>query len=294
LTYINNALTCPGKHEEKQFCCFQRKYGKDIFQPLQIKNPAILKRIIDKLTPLQLTNIESDIKGDAFEYFLKESLATEKRDLGQYFTPRHIVDFLVKLANPGINESVYDPFCGTGGILIKAFRHVAEKIPKNDKEKLKKLKRETIFGGEITKTARVAKMNMILTGDGHNNIQRLDSLKNPVRGKYDIVITNMPFSLKGPFDEYQNLYYLGKGNGNSLCVEHCLDAVNPDYQDRRIALITLEGILFDRKFTKLREYIYANYYVEYIISLPAGAFKPYANAKATILYLTYPREQKFV
>lgn len=67
-----------------------------------------------------------------------------------------------------------------------------------------------------------------------------------------------PFSLKGPFDECQDLYCLGKANGNSLCIEHVLDAVNKSYGDRRIVLITLEGVLTDRKFIELRKHIYDN------------------------------------
>ncbi|CAG8832592.1 14760_t:CDS:2, partial [Racocetra persica] len=88
----------------------QSKYGADIFQHLQIRNPATLKRIIDKLTSLQLTSIDIDVKGEAFEYFLKEAIKGQKKDLGQYFTPRHIVDFLVKLADPKPHETIYDPF----------------------------------------------------------------------------------------------------------------------------------------------------------------------------------------
>jgi type I restriction enzyme M protein len=124
-------LNC-GNHEEKKFCCFQKKYGKDIFQPLHIQNPVILKRIVDKLTPLHLTGMKVDIKGEAFEYFLKEAIKGQKKDLGQYFTPRHIVDFLVRLVDPTINEKIYDPFCGTGGILIKVFNYIAENIPVKD------------------------------------------------------------------------------------------------------------------------------------------------------------------
>ncbi|CAG8824162.1 29578_t:CDS:2, partial [Racocetra persica] len=164
LDYVNNALNCR-QHKKDKFCCFQSKYGVDIFQRLQINSPATLKRIIDKLTPLQLISIDIDVKGEAFEYFLKEAIKGQKKDLGQYFTPRHIVNFLVKLADPKPHETIYDPFCGTGG-------------------------------NEVTSTARVAKMNMILTGDGHNNIQKTNSLKNPASNQYDIVITNMPFSLK--------------------------------------------------------------------------------------------------
>jgi type I restriction enzyme M protein len=291
LDYVNNALNCR-QHKKDKFCCFQSKYGEDIFQRLQINNPATLKRIIDKLTPLQLISIDIDVKGEAFEYFLKEAIKGQKKDLGQYFTPRHIVNFLVKLADPKPHETVYDPFCGTGGILIKVFNYIAKKIPKNDARKWRNLKERIVWGNEITSTSRVAKMNMILTGDGHNNIQKINSLKSPASNQYDVIITNMPFSLKGPFDEYKDNYYLGKANGNSLCIEHCLDATKKDYAERRIVLITMEGILHDRKYASLREHIYQNWYIEYIISLPSFAFKPYANSNAVIFYLTAPKERE--
>ena len=236
--------------------------------------------------------MKMDIKGEAFEYFLKEYTKNQKKDLGQYFTPRHIVDFLVRLVDPTIIEKIYDPFCGTGGILIKVFNYIAKNIPAKDGEKWKTLKNNTVYGNEFTSVARVAKMNMILVGDGHNNIVRRDSLANPIsdKDKYNVVITNMPFSLDGPFDEYKDLYHLGKANGNSLCIEHCLDAIDKEYNKRRIALITLEGVLHNRNYTKLRKHIYENWYVEYIIALPPFAFKPYANSNTVVLYLTATRE----
>lgn len=274
LSYVNDSV----------LRCFQNEYGTDIFSPLQIKNPLTLKRIIDNLDPLSLVDTNSDVKGDAFEYFLKAYLSNQNKDLGEYFTPRHIVKTLVKLVNPRLGEKVYDPFCGTGGILIEAFRHIYNKMPRNENT-LRQLKQESIYGSEITKNARITKMNMILTGDGHNNIIQQDSLKNPSKKKYDIVLTNMPFSL-GRYDEYSGLYKLGSSNGNSLCIEHCFNAIDPNGSNPRIAIIVPEGILFDKKFKKLREYIYKNSYVKNIISLPSGAFKPYTDVKTSILYLT--------
>ena len=103
---------------------FRKEYDKDIFTPLQIKNPFILKKIIDRLDTHYLSEISSDALGDAFEFFLKAYLAKEKKDLGEYFTPRHIVRFLVKLANPQLGNRIYDPFCGTGGILIESYKHI--------------------------------------------------------------------------------------------------------------------------------------------------------------------------
>lgn len=280
LSYVNDTVL---KH-------FQKEYGADIFAPLQLKNPITLKRIIDTLDPLSLVDTKSDIKGDAFEYFLKSYLAKQSKDLGEYFTPRHIIKTLVKLVNPKFGETIYDPFCGTGGMLIEAFRHVYKKMPRN-KTTLARLKQETIYGSEITKNAKITKMNMILNGDGHNNIIQQDSLKNPVNNKHDVVITNMPFSL-GLYDEYSGLYKLGSGNGDTLCLEHCFNAVSAESHNPRIGIIVPEGILFDKKFRNLREYIYKNSVVKNIISLPTGAFKPYTDVKTSILYLTKVNQNK--
>lgn len=163
---------------------------------------------MDKLDPLMLTDVDSDVKGDAFEYFLKASTST-KNDLGEYFTPRHIVKTMVRLVNPQIGEKIYDPFCGTGGFLIESFRYIYNNMARTDAN-LALLRENTVYGNEITNTARITKMNMILAGDGHSNIEMKDSLANPVdgtetyideRGKvhhrgFDIVLANMPYSQK--------------------------------------------------------------------------------------------------
>ena len=61
----------------------------------------------------------------SFEYFLKQATATNN-DLGEYFTPRHIVKAIVNLVNPKFKETIYDPFCGTGGFLTEAFNHIKD------------------------------------------------------------------------------------------------------------------------------------------------------------------------
>src|SRR5699024_10703755 len=155
-------------------------YETDIFTPLQIKDTGILKDIMDKLDPLMLTDVDSDVKGDAFEYFLKASTST-KNELGEYFTQRHIVKTMVRLVNPQIGEKIYDPFCGTGGFVIESFRYIYNKMARTDAN-LALLRENTVYGNEITNTARITKMNMILAGDGHSNIETKDSLANPVDG----------------------------------------------------------------------------------------------------------------
>lgn len=256
-------------------------YGTDIFTPLTIRDNVILKEIMDKLDPLTLTDVDSDVKGDAFEYFLKESTST-KNDLGEYFTPRHIVKTMVRLVNPQIGEKVYDPFCGTGGFLIETFRHIYNNMPRNAKTE-KMLREETIYGNEITNTARITKMNMILAGDGHSNIHMKDSLAHPIDGEYDVVLANMPYSQK---TKHGNLYDLPSTNGDSICVQHCMKAISSLSENGRMALVVPEGFLFRKELTKMREFMLENCQLQSVISLPQGVFLPYTGVKTNIIYAT--------
>lgn len=270
-------------------------YDTDIFEPLKIRDASILKEIMDKLDPLMLTDVDSDVKGDAFEYFLKASAST-KNDLGEYFTPRHIVKTMVRLVNPQIGETVYDPFCGTGGFLIESFRHIYNNMARTEANK-KTLRERTVYGNEITNTARITKMNMILAGDGHSNIKMLDSLANPIDGTkayvdengvshhngFDIVLANMPYSQK---TNHGHLYDLPSTNGDSICVQHCMKAINSAADNGRMALVVPEGFLFRKDLTKTREYLLENCQLQSIISLPKGVFLPYTGVKTDIIYAT--------
>lgn len=270
-------------------------YSTDIFTPLQIRDESILKEIMDKLDPLMLTDVDSDVKGDAFEYFLKASTST-KNDLGEYFTPRHIVKTMVRLVNPQIGETIYDPFCGTGGFLIESFRHIYNNMARTEAN-LKTLREKTVYGHEITNTARITKMNMILAGDGHSNIEMKDSLANPIDGSstytdengvvhhngFDIVLANMPYSQK---TKHGNLYDLPSTNGDSICVQHCMKAINSTSENGRMALVVPEGFLFRKDLTKTREYLLENCQLQSIISLPQGVFLPYTGVKTDIIYAT--------
>lgn len=270
-------------------------YQTDIFTPLQIRDASILKDIMDKLDPLMLTDVDSDVKGDAFEYFLKASTAT-KNDLGEYFTPRHIVKTMVRLVNPQIGETVYDPFCGTGGFLIESFRHIYNNMARTETN-LKTLRESTVYGNEITNTARITKMNMILAGDGHSNIEMKDSLANPIDGTstwkdekgeihycgFDVVLANMPYSQK---TKYGDRYDLPSSNGDSICVQHCMKAIKSTSENGRMALVVPEGFLFRKDLIKTREYLLNNCQLRSIISLPQGVFLPYTGVKTDIIYAT--------
>ncbi|CAI2186232.1 8383_t:CDS:2 [Funneliformis geosporum] len=254
LQYINNTVlpSLAGKYN----------HSGEVFQKqLLIEKPETLKNIIEKLSPLRLLDADSDIKGDAFEYFLKNSVSVGN-DLGEYFTPRHIVKLIVEIVDPKFGETVYDPACGTGGFLIEAFKHIKNKCKQNLKN-LKFLKEETIFGREISGTTKIAKMNMIIIGDGHNNIRQMDSLEFPVRDKYDIVLTNFPFSQT---TDYSSLYGFVSKDANPIFLKHVIDSLK---KQGTAGVIVPEGLLFDEnlEYVKIRKILLQNCEVIAIIKL---------------------------
>lgn len=267
------------------------KYGGDVFSPLLIKKPSTLDDIIERLDPLYLTPIDEDIKGGAFEYFLEKTTSTQN-DLGEYFTPRHIIKAMVNLVDPHFGETVYDPFCGTGGFLTGSFNHIRDSINLSN-ETLEFLRSWSIFGREITTTSRIAKMNMILHGDGHSGVEQIDSLENPIEGKYDIVLTNIPFSqkivkrgTKGKLiNDITNKYYngLGKNSGDAVCFLHCLKSLK---RGGRMAVVVPEGFLFRKELAPVRHFITEISNLHSVISLPQGCFLPYTGVKTDVLFLT--------
>lgn len=277
LNYINDIVI------DKLETIFNKQNEETLFTKLIIQDTLALKQIIDKLDKLNLSGIKTDIKGDAFEYFIQQ-YNTSNNDLGEYFTPRHIVNFLVQLANPKYGEKIYDPFCGTGGILISAFNHIRDNLIEQEyltDKVLKDLKENTVYGSEISSNARIAKMNMILTGDGHSNIKQQDTLLNPKKEDFDIVITNIPFNLEGTAT---SLYSLLNDNGNSQSIQHIINSLNKK-ATARAYIIVPESILNNKELKSLRKYLIDNNLLKQIISLPSGVFLPYTEAKASVLVL---------
>jgi type I restriction enzyme M protein len=265
-------------------------HSGDVFQPrLLINKPETLKKIVDRLSTLQLLNADSDIKGDAFEYFLKNSI-TVGNDLGEYFTPRHIVKLIVDLVAPKYGETVYDPCCGTGGFLIAAFQHLKRNV-KITKESLRILREDTIFGRELTGTAKIAKMNMILTGDGHNNIKQMDSLEKPVKGKYGVVLTNFPFSQQ---TDYAGYYGLTGTDANPVFLAHVMNAMNKD--TGRAGVVVPEGMLFkeDSQYINIRKRLVDQFNVTAVIKLHGFVFRPYTGQPTSIIVFERGEQTKGV
>ena len=174
------------------------------------------------------------------------------------------------------------PAGGTGGFLIQAFRHIARKVT-DTREHRDVLENKTIYGCELTGTARIAKMNMILAGDGHTNILQQDSLARPERGVYDVVLTNFPFSQE---TEHGSKYGAPTRDANPVFLRHVVEAANSD--GGRIGVVVPEGLLFgeQKEYERVRKYIVDNCAVEAVIALNSFVFRPYTGQPTAILILT--------
>ncbi|MGA7722531.1 MAG: N-6 DNA methylase, partial [Ignavibacteriaceae bacterium] len=260
---------------------FDQEYNhtSDIFnKKLLVNKSQNLKDIVDKISNIgNLLDTNSDIKGDAFEYFLKNSISVGN-DLGEYFTPRHIVKIMVELLDLKFNETVYDPCCGTGGFLIEAFKNIKNKC-KQTKENLDILENGTVFGRELTTTSRIAKMNMIIIGDGHNNIDQKDSLEYPVKNKYDVVLSNYAFSQK---TDFSGLYGFTTTDANIIFLKHIYDSLN---KTGRCAVVVPEGVLFEtsKEHIRIRKLLIEGANLEAVIRLHSFVFKPYTGQPTSIL-----------
>jgi type I restriction enzyme M protein len=200
----------------------------EINEELKIRETSFFQ-IVNELEQYNLSDISDDIKGIAFEQFLGR---TFRGELGQFFTPRTIVDFMTEILDPQEGELICDPCCGSGGFLIKAFEYIRSKIEKDvhgEKGKLKQkmsgielveyykkfdsefdlknqdgrlfhLSNNCIYGTDANpRMARTAKMNMIMHGDGHGGVHHNDGLLNVngvFDGRFDVILTNPPFGAR--------------------------------------------------------------------------------------------------
>lgn len=272
-------------------------YG-DVFESsLNIKEEKILIELIEQIDSIPFRTVDSDVKGDAFEFFLR-NVTNGNKDLGEYYTPRHIVKMIVKLLNPIYGETIYDPCCGTGGFLLECFKYLRNHtdivVDENDSEEIKKekekkrtfIREKSIYGRELTSTARIAKMNMILFGDGHTHIRQMDCLSEVVDERYDIVVSNIPYSQRV---ENGALYDFPTENGDSLFVQHIWKAVK---KGGRIAVVVPDTFLYDGETYPIRKKIIEESARFLVISLPRGVFNPYTPTKTSVIVAYKKRNTK--
>jgi len=266
----------------------------DVFR---MKRPETFKELVEVLAKTNFDEeVDADVKGRAYEHFLATILRGSK--LGQFFTPRPIVQMMVRLVNPEPQDILLDPACGSGGFLIKAMQAVDWHIDRNPHEKDEakiarriELRRHGLYGADAAIVSKTAKMNMILAGDGHTNILHGNSLTEEVSflkmdepPLFHKILTNPPFGLKEKLSKEQmNRYEVPNQKAQSLFLQLMIRKTQPNGM---VCSVVDEGVLNTPTYRELRKYIFRRCYVLAVFSLPVTTFKPhYSGVKASVILL---------
>ena len=264
------------------------------------KDEKAVVRIVELLHPVNLGDIPADIKGTVYEELVRNTF--EKSDNQQFFTPRSVVQFMVRFINPQLGQTLCDPACGSGGFLIEASKHIGHLLCSQAEEEFStnhivQYLSKHIIGLEIDRRmAWVAQMNLIMHGDGHGSIHHLDNngslgfsdnLNHLVRpDSLDLVLTNPPFGSDFSDKEHLPKYQLGEGKSSRrrgiLFIERCIGWLKPG---GRLGVVIEDSVLNGASNKDVRRLVFQHCIVEAVISLPDVTFMPYASAKTSILFL---------
>lgn len=282
---------------------------KELFpnnDPINLKDRTI-GEIVKIFESYDFSLSKFDVKGEAFEYFLGDTFTG---GLGEYFTPRNIVEFIVDAISPKIGDKIVDPFCGTGGFLIYAFERISEKIRlrdfSEDESKIwkEKLSNESLFGTDWKeRNSQSCKMNMIIHGDGRNGVFKHDgfvdvTIENkenkdePIKvigeEMFNICFTNPPFGAFETNTVLLNEFELGKNRNSQareiLAIERVLRLVKKG--TGIVAMVLPDGLLNGDRNKYVREYIHRNAEVMAVIGLNKETFEGYnTKAKTSIIFM---------
>jgi len=242
---------------------------------------ALLKDLIEHFSKLNLgnDNCRADVLGQAYEYLIKKFADLTNKKAGEFYTPRSVVDLLVQILDPEPGETIYDPACGTGGMLLGAL-HFAKGRGGDPKLMLGKL-----HGQEKNlTTSAIGRMNLFLHGIEDFQIVRGDTLAQPAfvaddgLRRFDVILANPPYSIKqwdraawasDPWG--RNVYGTPpQGRADYAFLQHIVASMKPG--TGRSAILFPHGVLFRNEETSMREKLVADDVVECVLGLGPNLF----------------------
>ncbi|MBI0584652.1 MAG: SAM-dependent DNA methyltransferase [Methanomassiliicoccus sp.] len=242
---------------------------------------SLLRDLIEHFSQYNLGNkvAQSDILGQSYEYLIKKFADATNKKAGEFYTPRSVVRLMVNILDSKEGETIYDPACGTGGMLLEAVHHVKENHG-DDRTLWGKL-----YGQEKNlTTSAIARMNLILHGAADFRIVRGDTLRQPAflandsLSTFDCVIANPPFSLENWGEEVwasdpygRNFAGMPPSKGDYAWVQHMIKSMAP--KTGRMAVVLPHGALFRMGSEgKIREKILKMDLLEAVIGMGPNLF----------------------
>ncbi|MCU0612472.1 MAG: type I restriction-modification system subunit M, partial [Candidatus Eisenbacteria bacterium] len=265
----------------------------DIYAGAQSRfnNPVNLKRLVSLIDETEWTSLEVDVKAAAYEGLLEKAASEGKKGAGQYFTPRILIQTIVRCMKPDPRTraefSICDPAVGTGGFLVATYVWlVGESRGALDRDVAKRVKEETFFGEELVeRPRRLALMNLYLHGITPH-IALGDSIYDPPTGRrFDVVLTNPPFGTKGANQApTRDDFTIATSNKQLNFVQHILTILKPG---GRAAVVLPDNCLFADQAGEVFKIVTEYCDLHTVLRLPRGTFTPYSpGVKANVVFFT--------
>lgn len=267
---------------------------KQIFKNASVpyRDPEVLTLFLKEIDALNYD--DSEVLGNAYEYLL--SILGSQGELGQFRTPRHIIDFMVEVVAPSKTDRILDPACGTAGFLISAYKHIInDDKNKNLNYDEKKQILNNICGYDIEPSmVRIAEMNMYLHGCTEPDINEYDTLTFDEKwdDKYDVILANPPFfTPKGGITPH-NKFAINSKKAEVLFSEYIMGHLS---KEGKGAFIVPEGIIANNQsaYIDLRKLMISTGLYA-VVSLHPYVFKPYSGVSTLILFFDKKYKDKSI
>jgi type I restriction enzyme M protein len=255
-------------------------------------NPVNLKTLIALIDETEWTELGVDVKAAAFEGLLEKAASEGKKGAGQYFTPRILIQSLVRCMKPDPRThkefAISDPACGTGGFLVAAYEWLMEatKGGAMDRELAKRIRKGTYYGQElVARPRRLALMNLYLHGL-EPTIGRRDSIYEvPDAQRFDVVLTNPPFGTKGANQvPDRDDFTIATSNKQLNFIQHVMTILKPG---GRAAVVVPDNCLFADQAGDVFKILTEEFNLHTVLRLPNGTFSPYSpGTKTNVVFFT--------
>lgn len=266
----------------------QRGLLGDIFASAQSRfnNPVNLKKLLGLIDDIEWTALDTDIKAAAFEGLLEKAASEGKKGAGQYFTPRILIQTLVRCMKPDPRAhkefTMCDPACGTGGFLVSSYEWLIEETRGGalPRDLAKRLRSDTYFGQELVqRPRRLTLMNLYLHGlEPH--IALGDSIYEiPSGQRFDMVMTNPPFGTKGANQApTRDDFTISTSNKQLNFIQHVMTILKPG---GRAAVVVPDNCLFADQAGEVFKILTEDCNLHTVLRLPNGTFTPYSPGTKT-------------
>src|SRR4051812_32999557 len=271
----------------------------DIYAKSQnrFNNPVNLKRLISLIDETHWTSLDVDVKAQAYEGLLEKAASEGKKGAGQYFTPRVLIQSIVRCMKPDPRGrpdfSICDPACGTGGFLVAAYewlmtskREGGAGASAMDRDQAKRIKKSVYRGQELVeRPRRLALMNLYLHGISPKIVLGDTIYEAPSSDRFDVILTNPPFGTKGANQAPNREDFTVETSNKQLnFIQHILTVLKPG---GRAAIVLPDNCLFADQAGEVFKILCEDCELHTVLRLPRGTFTPYSQGvKANVVFFT--------